>query len=68
MYGVAIDSRAGNPIALIKKAVQRLGLKSWSTFGQTYSQAPILARVYHQPGQDPEQDLCEIFFRTGGQM
>jgi hypothetical protein len=71
MYGVAIDSRAGNPIALIKKAVQRLqwlGLKSWSTFGQSYSQAPILARVYHQPGQDPEQDLCEIFFRRGGQM
>jgi hypothetical protein len=62
-YGTPISSPAGNPVAVLKKTIQRLKLKSYSSFPQTYSEPPILATVYHQAGQDPQQYLCEIFLR-----
>jgi hypothetical protein len=68
VYGIPITSRSGDPEALLKKRVERLGLKGWSSFPQTYSEAPIIAKVYHQLGQEPEQDSCEIFMRMAGQI
>jgi hypothetical protein len=65
VYGTPVNSPSGNPVAALKKLIQRLKLKGWSNFPQTYPQAPILAKVYHQPGQEPEQDACEIFMRAG---
>jgi hypothetical protein len=37
-------------VAVGKKTIHRLGLKGWSNFPQTYSAAPILAKVYHRVG------------------
>src|SRR5262249_15894811 len=64
VYRSPVNSPSGNPVAVLKKLIQRrLKLKSHSSFPQTYSQPPMFAKVYHQVGQGPEQDLCEIFLR-----
>jgi hypothetical protein len=63
VYGTPINSPSGNSVVVLKKLIQRLKLKGWSNFPQTYSEAPILAKVYHPLGQDLEQGSCEIFMR-----
>jgi hypothetical protein len=64
-YGVAIDSR--NPVALVTKTVERLGVLSWSDFPQTYSQSPLIFRLWAPGEHGGKHGACQFLRRLGGQ-
>jgi len=60
-YGVEIKS--SDPAALVKKTVERLKVIGWSDFKESYTQSPLIVRLW----TEGEQKRCQILLRSGGQ-
>jgi hypothetical protein len=60
-YGVEIKS--GDAAALIKKTNQRLKLKGWWDFRQTYVESPFILRLW----TEGEHKWCQTLLRSRGQ-
>jgi hypothetical protein len=59
-YGLTINSPTGDEATVVKRTIQRLKLKSWSDFRQSYVQSPFVCRLF----REGEHGMCQILLRS----
>jgi hypothetical protein len=51
-YGIPIDGAPGGRSEVVRKTVDRLGLKGWSDFRRVYPKAPFLLTLFSEAAQE----------------